>query len=411
MFRPLLHPFLAAPAALALALNCVGIGATFAAPATPAAKPETYLVQERPVSAEEIKIGICNPASGRQGERGRLFVRGTEAAFGQINAAGGVHGRKLKLVTQDDRYESLYTIVGTQKLINDEKVFALCNFVGTASVSAVMPMLTEAKIPLVGSSTGAGSLRTNTNPYIFNVRPSYAEEIEAIVEHLVKDRGVKKIAVLYQQDGFGDSIVQGVDRALRQRNLALLGKAGYVRNSVDLDAAVDQLVAMKPEAVIVGAVPQPGAAFARVAQTRKFNAIFCALSPISAEEFVTAAGPAAEGVLVTQVFPSPNDVGNPLVAEYQTAMRAVGDTSFSYASLEGYLNARVLVEGLRGAGDTPTPESFVAAMEKLQFTVGDQVCAFSPGNHQGLHQVYFTKIDGGQARPITASAPATVAKK
>lgn len=428
MFNRSLSILAATPATL-LALFCIGnVGTLRAAPPAPSApavpapsasasasRPaETFLAVERPVGMEEIKIGICNPTSGRQGDRGKQMVRGVEALFAQVNAAGGIHGRKLRAVSYDDHYESLYTVVGTQKLINDEKVFALCSYVGTAAATVVLPMLTEANIPLVGVTSGADSLRNNSSPFLFHVRPSYAQEIDAIVNHLVKDVGLKRIAVLYQQDGFGESTLRGVERALRQHNLTLLGKAGYVRNSVDLDAAADQLVAMKPEAIILGAVFQPGAAFVRAAQARKdFKPYLCAISAISTEEFVKSAGAASEGVLVAQVFPSPNDGRNPIIAEYQTAMRALGETAFSYASLEGYLNARVLAEGLRAAGETPTARSFVTALESQQITFGEEVCAYAPGNHQGLRQVYLTKIVKSQAQPLAApaTAPAGAAGK
>ncbi|MBV9658569.1 MAG: ABC transporter substrate-binding protein [Verrucomicrobia bacterium] len=365
------------------------------------ARAATYLTLDRPVGAEEIKIGLCNAQTGRIASLGSGAKLGVEALFAQVNAAGGVNGRKLRLVAYDDLYEPLNSVVATNKLINDDRVFALCSTVGTPTTQAVVPMLNEAGLPLVGALSGAESLRNPANPLVFNVRAGYAQETQALVDHLVADCGVKKIAVFVQADGYGDAITRGVERALKSHALALAGRGAYVRNSTDVDDALAALTAAQPEAVIMGGSYPACAAFVKAAQQQaNFAPYYCSVSFVGTEPFIAAAGGAAEGVYISQVMPDPLDASNALVKDYQAAMRAMGQSVFTYSSLEGYANAWVLVEGLRAAGQELTVEKFIGALESLQLDLGGQPCAFGPSNRQGLRQIYLTKITGGKAVPV-----------
>ncbi len=414
MFNRPLSIALAAPAAL-LTLFCLdnlrAAPPVASAPAARPALPETFLAQERLVGVEEIKIGMCNAQTGRIAGLGSGAKLGIEALFAQVNAAGGVHGRKLKLVAYDDRYEPLDSVVGTYKLINDDKVFALCTSVGTPTTAAVLPLLTEANMPLVGAVSGAESLRAPANPLVFNVRAGYLKETQALVEHLVADCGAKRVAVFIQRDGYGDAVANGVQRALRQQGLDIVARGSYVRNSTEIDAALEALIAAKPDAVVMGGSYPACAAFVRAAKGRKFSPFVCSVSFVGTESFIEAAGAAADGVFISQVLPDPQDAANPSVAEYQKAMRALGQNQFTYASLEGFINAMVLLEGLRATGANPTVGEFLKAMEKLQLDLAGQPCAFGPGNRQGFHDIFLTKVVGGQARTITkfADNPGAVA--
>lgn len=377
--------------------------ALFTAAPHPARAAETYLTQDRPVDAGELRIGLSNAQSGRSAALGGEVRRGCEAFLQKLNAAGGVHGRKLKLVSYDDCYEPLLCMVNTQKLVNDDKVFALCNFVGTPTTRAVQPMIDEARIPLVGVFTGAEALREPADPFVFNVRASYNQETEALVNHLIDDSKANRIAVFLQNDGFGDAVRAGVVRALQKRGAGLAGTGTYNRNTVDVEAGLEALVAAKPDAVIMAGTYQPCAALVRAARRRGLNAAFCSVSFIGTEDFITAAGRDAEGVYISQVLPPPADTSVPLVAEYQAALSAAGgkgEARFTYASLEGYVNAAVLAAGLQHAGAQLTVNGFVAALETLDTDLGGLRCAFTPSNRQGLKNVYLTRVGDGQAKPV-----------
>lgn len=367
---------------------------------------ETYLTQQRQVGATEVKIGLSNAQSGRAGALGTEVRRGCEAFFKKVNAAGGIHGRKLTLVAYDDRYEPLPCIVNTERLINEDNVFALCNYVGTPTARAAQPLVAEARIPLVGLFTGAASLREPVDPHVFNVRASYGEETEALVDRLTRDRKATRIAVFVQRDGYGDAVRGGVEKALAKRNLPLAGAGTYTRNTIEVADGLEALIAAKPDAVIMGGTYQPCAALVRAAVARKFSPVFASVSFIGTEGFIEAAGPAAEGVIISQVLPSPEDSRLSLVAEYQAAMRALDPAlRFTYASLEGYVNAAVLAAGLRDAGPQPDTGKLIAALETLDTDLGGVRCTFQPTSHQGLKDVHFTRVTAGRPQPVNDLAP------
>lgn len=366
----------------------------------------TYLTQDRPVDAAELKIGLSNAQSGRSGALGTEVRRGCEALFGKVNAAGGIHGRRLRLVAYDDRYEPLPCMVNTERLVNEDKVFALCNYVGTPTSRAAQPMIDEARIPLVGLFTGAAALREPPDPYLFNVRASYGEETEALVDRLTRDRKLTRVAVFVQDDAYGEAVRAGVERALAKRDLTLRGVGTYTRNTIEVENGLDALVAAKPEAIIMGGTYQPCAALVRAAAARKFAPIFASVSFVGTEGFIQSAGPAAEGVIISQVLPSPEDTQVPLVAEYQAAMREAGQGDrFTYASLEGYVNAAVLAAGLRGAGAQPDTAKLVTALENLDEDLGGVRCTFGPASRQGLKEVYFTRVAKGRSQPVKDLIP------
>lgn len=367
----------------------------------------TYLLQDRPVDATELKIGLSNAQSGRSGALGSEVRRGCEAFFGKINAAGGIHGRRLRLVAYDDRYEPLPCMVNTERLVNEDKVFALCNYVGTPTSRAAQPMIDEARIPLVGLFTGAAALREPLDPYVFNVRASYGEETEALVERLIRDRRVARIAVFIQEDAYGDAVRAGVERALTKRGLTLVGVGSYKRNTVEVETGLEALMAARPDAIIMGGTYQPCAALVRSAAERRFTPTFASVSFVGTEGFIESAGPAAEGVIISQVLPSPEDSQIPLVAEYQAAMREAGEggNRFTYASLEGYVNAAVLAAGLRGAGPQPDTAKLVTALEVLDEDLGGVRCTFGPASRQGLKEIHFTRVAKGRPLPVRDLLP------
>lgn len=366
----------------------------------------TYLSHDHPVEGAEVKVGLSNAQSGRSGALGSEVRRGCEALFGKVNAEGGVHGRRLKLVPYDDRYEPLPCMVNTERLINDDGVFALCNYVGTPTARAVQPMVDEAQIPLIGLFTGAAVLREPVDPYLFNVRASYGEETEALVDRLFRDRRATRVAVFIQNDAYGEAVRAGVEKALTKRGLAVAGVGTYARNTIDVEAGLEALVAARPDAIVMGGTYQPCATLVRAAAAQKFAPTFASVSFVGTEDFIRLAGPAAEGVVISQVLPSPEDTNVSLVAEYQAAMRKRDpNATLTYASLEGYVNAAVLAAGLRAAGPQLNTGKFVAALEHLDEDLGGVRCAFSPTSHQGLKDVYFTRVTGGHAQPVSNLVP------
>jgi ABC-type branched-subunit amino acid transport system substrate-binding protein len=315
---------------------------------------------------------------------------GAEAYFNAINKAGGINGRRIKLVTLDDGYEPERAKTNTQELVEQQKVLALFGYVGTPTSAASLPIFTAAKVPFIGAFTGAQSLRDPHNPMIFNVRASYFDETEAIVSHLVQ-LGVKRIGVFYQNDGYGQAGLAGVERALKSRNIEIAAKATVERNSVDVAKAVDTISKANVGAVIqIGAYKGCAAFIQAMRRANQFPA-FWNVSFVGSKALAAELGDDGRGVQISQVVPFPWSIEAAIVREYQKQIG--GEANYSFTSLEGYIAAKVLVEGLRKAGKELNRGSLQAALEKLgTLDLGGVTVSYAPGRHQGSTLVDLTMI-------------------
>ncbi|MDB5859066.1 MAG: Amino acid/amide transporter substrate-binding protein family [Ramlibacter sp.] len=362
--------------------------------ATFAARAETG------VTATEVLVGMSNAQSGPASALGTKLKAGAQAYFAKVNAAGGVHGRRIKLVSYDDGYEPDRAVAMTGKLIDEDKVFTLFGYVGTPTSSAVLPLVSKAGIPYVAPFTGAELLRTPVNRVVFNVRASYFDETEAMVERLTRDLGVRKIGVFIQDDAYGNAGKAGVMRALVKNNLTLVGEGKYKRNTTEIDSALAALKQAAPEAVVMVGTYKACAAFVKQARAAGFRPRFLNVSFVGTSDFIKEAGADAEGVYITQVMPSPDDAALPLVKQYQADMKAADGAETDYTSLEGYLDAVVLVEALRKAGPGLTRASFIGALEGMQADLGGVKVEYSPRSHQGLKGIFHTVVRGGRPVPV-----------
>ncbi|MBZ0297419.1 MAG: ABC transporter substrate-binding protein [Anaerolineae bacterium] len=344
------------------------------------------------VSADTITLGQSAAFSGPAKDLGVEMRDGALLAFNEFNRQGGAHGRKIKLISYDDGYEPDRAVANTKKLINDDKVFALFGAVGTPTSKAVLPIFTETKVPYFGAFSGAELLRSPFNRYIFNVRASYYDETERIVEHLIS-LGRDKIGVLYQNDAYGQAGLAGVERALRKRKLEIAVKATIERNSSEVSAAVKQMNATGPQAVVMIGAYDGIAAFVKAMKQAGSNTEFHNVSFVGSISLAKALGADGAGVAISQVVPSPFDQTVPVVKEYQRLMKAAGKTSYSFTSLEGYIAARVFIEGLKRTGKNLTREGFIDALEGMRNVNLDGFhIAFSPQNHQASTFVDMTMI-------------------
>jgi ABC-type branched-subunit amino acid transport system substrate-binding protein len=326
--------------------------------------------------------------------------KGSTVYFDKVNKAGGVNGRKIRVVSYDDGYEPKNTVAHTRKLVHEDKVFALFGYVGTPTSTAIMPILAEAKIPFWGPFTGAEFLRNPVNKYIFNIRSSYFDEAETQVQYLTEKRGIKKIGVFSQNDAYGLAVKGGILKALRKRNLELAGEATYERNTEDVSAAVAALKKANPDAVSMVGTYKAMAAFIKQSKAEGFNPVFLNVSFVGTAALARELGAAGDGVVVTQVMPSPNDASVPIVAQYRDDMKAAGHAELDFTDLEGYVDAVIFVEALKKAGPNLTRESFMTAAESLDTTIGGLAVRFSPTDHQALRKTYLTTISRGQVEVV-----------
>jgi branched-chain amino acid transport system substrate-binding protein len=317
---------------------------------------------------------------------------GIKAYLDSVNERGGVNGRKIDLVSEDDKYEASVAPGMTKKLIEEHKVFALIGYVGTPTGVQHVPVLTAAKVPLVGMFTGAEALRAPLNRYVFHVRASYYDETEKIVEQVLSVGG-KKIAVFYQDDAYGQAGLKGVELAMTRRNLKIASLGTVERNTVKVENAVKTIQAEQPDAVVMVSAYTSCAEFIKQMKKAGSGATFYNVSFVGSKALADALGKEGSGVAISQVVPFPWSTSVPVVKEYQGMAKKSGFTDYNFSAMEGFLYAKVMVEGLKRAGRNLTREGLVDALEKMNdVDVGGFYISYSPKNHTGSKFVDLTII-------------------
>jgi ABC-type branched-subunit amino acid transport system substrate-binding protein len=363
--------------------------------------PETESVQggRNGISDDEIVIGSSLALGGHAGYLGTQMIQGALSYLSDINQQGGVHGRHIRLVAMDDGYNPAQCLYNTQQLILEEKVFALFCYVGTPTTVRIIPLINEAGIPLVGMFTGAQRLRQPPNPFLINIRASYYQETQAAVDLIVKQKGLTRVAVFYQYDEYGLDGLRGTEIALKQYDLVPVAKGSYIRGTLDVEAGLAQIIQSDAQAVVMIGTYDSCARFIQLARRQHFTPLFHNVSFVGSKELARRLGPDGEGVIVTQVVPppsiDPSKEDLPGVQEYIRLLnRYYPDTRPSFVGLEGYINAKILVEGLERAGRNLTRPSFIQAIKSVNdFDLGiKNRLSFGPKDNQGLDQVYFTVI-------------------
>ena len=357
------------------------------------------------VTSHEIVLGSSLALSGHASFLGTQTLQGALCYLRAVNESGGVHGRKIRVVSYDDAYDPPRCLENTQRLIVEDKVFALFCYVGTPTSVKIMPLVQEARIPLLGLFTGAQILRNPFQRYIINIRASYYQETGAVVKELVESLGLKKFAVFYQYDDYGFDGLTGTQIALKRYGLTTVATGSYRRGSVRVEDALEQILASDPEVVVMIGTYDPCAKFIRLARSRGFDPIFHCVSFVGADELAKKLGPEGEGVIITQVVPPPTETLLLTAAEEYTKLlaRYYPENEPNFVGFEGYLNARVMVEGLRRAGPALTREKFIDAIETIEnYSLGiANPLNYSPQDHQGLEKVYFTQIHHNKLQLVT----------
>lgn len=352
------------------------------------------------VTDSSITLGMSSPFTGPNGVYGMQMREAITAYFDQLNKSGGINGRKIELITIDDGYETERTLANTKTLIQDKRVFALMGYYGsTPTTEAMNKVFGPAKVPLIGTISGAGSLRepVSANPnsrYMFNIRASYADEAEAIVDQILS-LGLKNIAVFYQNDGFGKSGLEGVSNALKRANLVPVAVGTVERNSLDVSKATEAISKSNPQAVVMVTLYKPTAAFVKAMKQQGQFPMFLTLSPVGGEVLAQELGNEARGIGISQVVPYPWNDTIGVVREYQKLLGKQKE-KFSYYGLEGYITARLVAEGIRKMGKDVTREKLVTALEGLQnFDLGGFKVSYGPNSRLGSRFVELTVVGSG----------------
>ena len=351
-----------------------------------------FAAAENGITSDKILLGQSVALSGPAAQLGIQMRNGVKAYLDHVNERGGVHGRKIELITLDDGYEPSRTVPNTKKLIEENKVFALIGYVGTPTSVPAIPVFTAAKVPFFGPFTGAEALRAPFNRYIFHVRASYYDETDKIVEQVLSIGG-KSIAVFYQDDAYGQAGLKGVELAMTKRGLKISALGTVERNTIKVENAVKTINAAKPDAVVMISQYTSCAEFIRQMKKAGSGATFYNVSFVGSNALADALGKDGAGVAISQVMPFPWGKAVPVVKEYQQLSAKAGNKDFNFSAIEGFIAAKVFVEGLKRTGRNVTREGFIDALEKMQdVDVGGFFVSYSPKSHTGSRFVDLTII-------------------
>jgi len=345
------------------------------------------------VTASTIVIGQSAPLTGANAELGNDIRNGALAYFRKVNEAGGVHGRRIELVTLDDANQVPRADENTKKLVEERGVFALFGYASATLSRPALPTVEKHRVPFLAPFTGADPMRV-FNRYVYNMRASYADELEKIVEHYITF-GIKRFAIVHYDDVVGKENFTAVERALKKHNLAAASVAAFKdRAKPDIEGGLKDVMKGNPEVVILTTLYKATADFIRAAQRAGFAAQMVSNSFPGSSPLARELGKDGAGVAIAQVVPPPTKRSVPVVQEYQAAIeKQLGRKEYSFTSLESFIAAKVTVEALRRAGPRPTREAFLQALDGMKsFDAGGYHVGFSPDNHNGSAYVELTVI-------------------
>ncbi len=334
------------------------------------------------VTRNTIRIGqsagVTGPVAGSVKEQ----IAGAQVYLRTINASGGVAGRRIELVTHDDGFDAKRTPDNVRKLIDEDKVFALFMVRGTPQNESILPIIAAQKVPLVAPLTGAITLHRPVNRYVFNVRAKYQDEVARAINHLATS-GMSRIGIFYANDGFGRDVLEGYSAALQARGVQPAATASFARPMGDITQSVAAMNKANPQAVLVIGSGSEAARIIRELRRAGSEAQFVTLSNNAADSFIRELGNDARGLIITQVVPGTNSSQMTLASEYRSLAKQQG-VEPSNAGMEGFMSAKVLVEGLRRAGPDLTRERLVTALEGMRdYDLGGILISYSAVRHTG----------------------------
>jgi ABC-type branched-subunit amino acid transport system substrate-binding protein len=355
-------------------------------------------LKEEIFNSKTLYLGASLPQTGIMKAWGSAVYSGANAYFSYVNENNLLNGKEIKLITYDDKYEPELTKDNIQTLIEKNNIFAFFGFVGTPTVKNVLPILEKENIPFVAAFTGASFLRNHKNDHFINLRSSYAEEIENLVQYLHEKKGVTRIAVFYQNDNYGEEGFVSLLSSLKKHNLTLAGEGTYKRNTLSIRHAFNEIKEAKPQAVILVGAYKANALFIKTAKNSENfnNTLFCNVSFGDADEMIKELNYETHNLLFSQVVPSYNDDSIHVILEYKRMMRRYyPDQPLSFISLESFLAAKTVVKALQQIKGNITQQRFLDQIKKLpsEFLSG---LTLNYKNTQLLNKVYIFKYENSK---------------
>ena len=348
--------------------------------------------------AADIVLTQVVALSGAIAVNGQGLAAGAKAYVDSVNAAGGVNGNKIVLVTLDDQYKPDETVRMVHKSIVENRPLAFFNLIGAANMELLIKSgeLEKARVPLVGPRAGGQSVRIPLNPYIFHTYSSYWDELDQMIQ-VFSSMGTTRFAVVFQDDPFGRDGLEGVQAALKKRNLPPAVEAGYQRGTTEVGPAGEKVIQANPQAVIFCTTAPAAGEFVKRFRERMVGVQFAGFSAIDSATLVRLAGvKLARGFVITQNMPNPNKSAWAIVREHRAVMEKFApNVKPNFYTLGGYAAAKILVEGVRRAGRAPTREKLITALENIRnYDIGGVEFTFGHDLHMGTRFVEMLIIDG-----------------
>jgi ABC-type branched-subunit amino acid transport system substrate-binding protein len=348
------------------------------------------------VTRTEIVLGQSMDQSGANAKRELQVKQGADQYLSYVNRNGGVNGRKIRVISLDNKGAAENTIADVTRLVEKDKVFALFLVSGTSDVAAILPYVAEQQIPLFGVTAGSDSLR-KTHPYLFHYKASHADEMKRVAEHL-DATGNERVGIIYVKNGFGNEGLATAEAAFAARNLEIVARAGVAEDASDYTAAIKAVADARPQAVMLISDLGPAPAIVKAYRALDQNAWLYGLSVLDSNSMHQALGEKARGMIIAQTVPYPWDQEDRLAAEYRSVMKTGGINDLSAPGLEGFIAAKMLVKGLKTAGMSPTREAFAKGLENFADRKrGGYQTSFSSNGQGAAHFAGITVIgDGGK---------------
>ncbi len=346
---------------------------------------------ENGVSDTTILIGQTVGVTGTVAAPVKELNEGATAYLNLINQQGGVHGRKIEMRVLDDKFDPALTRANAETLIKKDKVFALFLGRGTPHTKGILPLLEENNVPLLAPSTGAAIFHQPVHRLLFNIRAKYQDEVVKAVEHFTTI-GIQAIGILHVDDAFGMDGLEGFKKAMDARKLTPTGITKFARVKPDYQATATEVIKAQPAALIIVSSAKNTVEVIKAIRAQGGHMQIMTMSNNSSDAFVKELGPAGVGVIVSQITPAPHLLSTPLGQEFKKAIKNTNVT-VSYPAIEGFMNAKVLVEALRRAGPKLTREGFIHALESMKrVDFGGLMVTYGPDDHTGSEFVELTMI-------------------
>ncbi len=358
------------------------------------------------VTQSEILLGQSADLEGTSKALGLQIRAGLRTYFRKVNEKGGVYGRKIRLLSRNDSYDPDQAIRNARKFMYEDRIFAFVGLVGTTVSRAILPLASAEGIPMIGCYTGASLLRTVDLPHVVNLRASYSQEIEELVGLMADRQGLRRFAILYQDDSYGQEGLDGVLEALQRRGLNLVSEATYPRNTTVVKSALLDIRRGRPDGVIIIGAYEAASVFVKWASRLDFKPSFGNVSFVGGSALADALRDYQGDVYISQVVPYPWDTRVPLIKQYQEDIQTYGDeeAQLGFVSLEGYLVGMLVVEILQRTGRDLSRQKFLDALyEQGEVRLEDLLLRYGREDNQGSDEVYLTEIRRGSVYPVAVS--------